>query len=78
MGITDKEKLKLIILQQKGRKDVTIPFQITAAFCRHYNEYDNEAGRRKVSDVLNLKYTNKEITKKFVAFVDYIKVNGYK
>lgn len=78
MGLTEKEKLKRRILQQKGRKDVAIPFQITAAFCRHYNEYDNEAGRRKVSDVLNLKYGNEEITKKFEAFVDYIKVNGYK
>jgi len=39
--------------------------------------YDNEKGRKRVTEVLHTKYADKDITEKFEALVAHFKTNGY-
>ena len=76
MSLTEKDKLKFAILKAKSTEG--LPYQLVTAFCRAYPKFNTDQGRRNVSDVLQLRYTDKEITKKFVSFVDDIREHGYK
>lgn len=75
--LTKTDQLKQRILTIKAMKGITLPYQIVAAFCHTYPDYANAKGRKRVSDVLHLKYADEDITKKFEAMAESIKINGY-
>ena len=77
MSLTETDKLKQRILTAKSMKGVTLPCQIVSAFCHTYPDYANAKGRKRVSDVLHLKYADEDITKKFEALAESVKINGY-
>lgn len=74
MPLTATDNLKLRILKAKTNK---LPYQITAAFCNMFPAYDNEKGRKRVTEVLHTKYADKDITEKFETLVAHFKTNGY-